>query len=249
MRGLGRRGGPALLIVSLLLSGCGSFNSPDPGKGSASALEQRWILIKNPRFGIVEGERQYIWVREGQIPLTLNSIVFGEEAVLAPRETTARYGSPPEGGQISPRQGGPPVITSLEDAQRPGTEASVPQKSTKTALIHPVTGEFLGTVESSPKSSASDSSARGYVIYVGEGWVVVDLTARDGMTPGTLLTLYREEIKLAAPGLGPASETRTTIGVVQVTEVRDRFSLADVAEVTPGLSIQVKDRVAVQNNQ
>ena len=73
---------------------------------SLKATEPKWLLIKNPRCCDVASEPEYIWVEEDKVPTTMKSFVFGQSTLLAPPEIVARYGSPPGGGRISPRQGG-----------------------------------------------------------------------------------------------------------------------------------------------
>src|SRR5262249_12552143 len=65
--------------------------------------EPKWLLIKNPRFGDVASEPEYIWVEEDKIPTTMGTLVFGKGSLIASPEIVAKYGSPPRGGRISPR--------------------------------------------------------------------------------------------------------------------------------------------------
>src|SRR5439155_1714684 len=66
----------------------------------------RWLLIKNPRFGDVPTEPEYIWVEEDKIPFTFTGLI-NKNALIAPPEIVSKYGPPPGGGKISPRQGVP----------------------------------------------------------------------------------------------------------------------------------------------
>ena len=52
-------------------------------------------------------EPEYIWVEEDKIPTTMTTLLLGKSAIIAPPEIVAKYGPPPGGGKISPRQGGP----------------------------------------------------------------------------------------------------------------------------------------------
>src|SRR5204862_7707422 len=101
------------LALVLALSGCTTVRQalgvPSPGDPSVAikAAETRWLLIKNPRFGDVPSEPEYIWVEEDKVPTTLTTLIRGKSAIIAPPEIVARYGTPPGGGKISPRQGVP----------------------------------------------------------------------------------------------------------------------------------------------
>src|SRR5499427_678672 len=68
------------------------------------AAEPKWLLIKNPRFPDVASEPEYVWVEEDKIPTTMGTLVFGKSSLIAAPEIVAKYGSPPGGGRISPRQ-------------------------------------------------------------------------------------------------------------------------------------------------
>ena len=49
--------------------------------------EPKWLLIKNPRFGDVPSEPEYVWVEEGKIPFTLKTLFFGKNM----NSSTCRY--------------------------------------------------------------------------------------------------------------------------------------------------------------
>jgi len=108
-----RRHLAGLLALMALAPGCSSVRSalgvPSPGDPSVAikSAETRWLLIKNPRFGDVPSEPEYIWVEEDKLPTTLSSLVRGKSYMIAPPEIVAKYGTPPGGGKISPRQGVP----------------------------------------------------------------------------------------------------------------------------------------------
>ena len=120
LRGLcyGKRGMKArflagLLVVLVAASGCGTvrqlFGIASPGEPTINlkSAETRWVLIKNPRFGDVRSEPEYVWVEEDKLPTTITTLVRGKSAIIAPPEIVAKYGPPPGGGKISPRQGVP----------------------------------------------------------------------------------------------------------------------------------------------
>src|SRR4029434_10438766 len=102
----------ALLVVVVAVTACGCStaksvigvpNAGDPSVTIKSA-ETRWLLIKNPRFGDVPSEPEYVWVEEDKIPTTFTTLVRGKGAIIASPEVVTRYGMPPGGGKISPRQ-------------------------------------------------------------------------------------------------------------------------------------------------
>src|SRR6266536_2855274 len=83
-----------LALVSLSLSACGGElpslrelaglpKDPDPSV-EIKAAEPKWLLIKNPRFGDVASEPEYIWVEEDKIPTTMGTLVFGKSSLIAP---------------------------------------------------------------------------------------------------------------------------------------------------------------------
>ena len=102
-----------LFLAMLAVSGCNGLRqvagmpvTPEPTVNLKSA-ETRWLLIKNPRFGDVRSEPEYIWVEEDKLPTTMTTLLRGKSAIIAPPEVVAKYGLPPGGGKISPRQGVP----------------------------------------------------------------------------------------------------------------------------------------------
>src|ERR687891_1346607 len=108
------RGVTFAVALGVAVGGCSSFGNtvrtlagvPSPGEPSAlKSAEPRWLLIKNPRFGDVPSEPEYIWVEEDKIPTTITTLLRGEKAIIAAPEIVARYGPPPGSGKISPRQG------------------------------------------------------------------------------------------------------------------------------------------------
>src|SRR2546427_5030164 len=100
-----------LLLPAVALSGCTTMKKilgvRDPGEPSVviKSAETRWLLIKNPRFGDVPSEPEYVWVEEDKVPTTITTLLRGQSAIIAQPEIVAKYGSPPGGGKISPRQG------------------------------------------------------------------------------------------------------------------------------------------------
>src|SRR5262250_3088323 len=113
-----RRFALLVVVVAVTASGCstaknviGVPNAGDPSVTIKSA-ETKWLLIKNPRFGDVPSEPEYVWVEEDKVPTTLTTLIRGKSAIIATPEVVAQYGAPPGGGKISPRQGVPYQVAS-----------------------------------------------------------------------------------------------------------------------------------------
>jgi hypothetical protein len=230
-----------LAVVAVTAFGCstakqviGVPNAGDPSVAIKSA-ETKWLLIRNPRFGDVPSEPEYVWVEEDKTPVTLGTVVFGKGSIIAPPEIVARYGAPPGGGKISARQGMPaqtPVATPAPAAaaSAPAAKGAAPAAP---AQAQPTNGK------------APEGPKRGFVVYVDTTRIVIDLTSADGIRPGTLVSLRRADvIPLVHPVTGEVlGNLDEEIGTARVTEMRERFSVADVQTVAPGARIQVKDRV------
>ena len=74
--------------------------------------------------------------------------------------------------------------------------------------------------------------------------IVIDLTAADGVRAGTVMSLRRDRIPIVHPVTGEVlGELDEEVGTARVTELRERFSVAEIQSVAPGSNIQVKDRV------
>ena len=233
---------PAVALAVLALAGCSKVTntfrevagvgpSSDPSVNLKSA-ETRWLLIKNPRFGDVPSEPEYVWVEEGKVPLTMKTLVLGKGSIIAPPEIVEKYGSPPGGGKISPRQGGPSQVTD--------TLARQPAAASGAAVMAP--------------SRASDAVAarvavtpRGYVVFVDTTRIVIDLVGRDGVRPGALVSLRRDKVPIVHPITGEMlGELDEEVGTARVTEIREKFSVAEIQAVSNGSRIQVKDRVVLK---
>jgi len=216
--------GTALATV-LLVTGCVSVRElagyPAESTPSVSlrGAEARWVLIKNPRFGDVPSEPEYIWTEEDKIPWTFARMIRGKHALLAPPEVVAKYGSPPGRGKISPLQG--VAYASNEPAQ--------PASS---------------TTDRRGEARAVSAPTRGYVVFVDTSRVVIDLTAQDGLRPGSLVSLRRDKIPIIHPVTGELlGELDEEVATAKVVEVRDRFSVAEIQSASPGTQVKVKDRV------
>ncbi len=189
--------------------------------------ESRWVLVKNPRFGSAPTEPQYIWVEEDKIPWTFQRFLVGKRAVLAPPDVVPRYGRPPGGGKISPIQ-------------------ELPSGSDGAAARTP--GEFENKNAVSGRSAASPSDAfqptRGFVVFVDTNRVVIDLTAQDGLKPGSLVSLRRSKAPIVHPVTGELlGELDMEVATGKVVEVREQFSVVELQSITPGTQVKVKDRV------
>ena len=232
-----------LLVVLLATSGCGTvrqlFGIPNPGEPTINlkSAEARWVLIKNPRFGDVRSEPEYVWVEEDKLPTTITTLVRGKGAIIAPPEIVAKYGPPPGGGKISPRQGVPYQTTPTVDPRASGSAAPAPAPApAKTPA--PAT----------PAAPAPEPPKRGYVVYVdAPPRIVIDLTAVDGLQPGQMLSLRRDRIPIVHPVTGELlGELDDEVATARVTETRDRFSLAEIQSVAAGAQVQIKDRVVLK---
>jgi hypothetical protein len=232
-----------LLAIALVLiaSGCAQIREiaglpvqNDPSVALKSA-ETRWLLIQNPRFGDVPSEPEYIWVEEDKVPTTLKTVFRGKGAIIARPEIVAKYGAPPGGGKISPRQGVP-----YQANADPKSAAGQPS----------ATGARTVSAAATPAALAAPRAPepkRGYVVYVDTTRIVIDLTAADGLHSGSVVSLRRDRIPIMHPVTGEMlGELDEEVGTARVTETRDRFSVAEIQAVAPGSQIQVRDRVLLK---
>jgi hypothetical protein len=85
------------------------------------------------------------------------------------------------------------------------------------------------------------------VVYVDATRVVIDLTGVDGLRAGSVLSLRRDRIPIVHPVTGELlGELDEEVATARVTEIRDRFSVAEVQSVAPGAQVQVRDRVVLK---
>jgi hypothetical protein len=226
------------VVVAVTAFGCSTAKNvigvPSAGEPSVTikSAETRWLLIKNPRFGDVPSEPEYVWVEEDKTPITFGTVVFGKGSIIAPPEIVARYGAPPGGGKISARQNMPTQTPTTAGTSAPAQPASGPAaRGPAPAPAH-------------TNGKAPDGPKRGFVVYVDTTRIVIDLTSADGIRAGTLVSLRRDAIPLVHPVTGEVlGELDEEVGTARVTEMRERFSVADVQTVAPGARIQIKDRV------
>ena len=226
------------VVVAVTAFGCSTAKNvigvPTAGDPSVTikSAETRWLLIKNPRFGDVPSEPEYVWVEEDKTPITFGTVVFGKGSIIAPPEIVARYGAPPGGGKISARQNMPTQTPTTAGTPAPAQPASGP------------TARGPAPAPAHTNGKAPEGPKRGFVVYVDTTRIVIDLTSADGIRAGTLVSLRRDAIPLVHPVTGEIlGELDEEVGTARVTEMRERFSVADVQTVAPGARIQIKDRV------
>lgn len=220
----------ALFIVAVAFTGCGTIKnvlgvvSPGDPSINLKSAESRWLLVQNPRFGDVASEPEYIWVEEDKVPTTLKTVLRGKKAIIAPPEIVARYGPPPGGGKISPHQGivlAPETTTAAPAARRGGSET-------------------ISAVSAPPPPTAK----RGFVVWVDTTRIVIDLTAQDGVRAGTTVSLRRDRIPIVHPITGEVlGELDEEVATARVTELRDKFSIAEIQTLAQGAEVRIKDRV------
>src|SRR5262245_8920923 len=227
-----------LCVVTLSSAGCVSIRELAgfaPQNDPSVALrptEPKWLLIKNPRFGDVASEPEYIWVEEDKVPTTMKSLILGKSSIIAKPEVVAKYGSPPGGGRISPRQGGPYQLESVTPiAASPRGPVAAAPSTTRTDAARPST----------------QSPTRGYVVFVDSSRVVIDLAASDGVKPGNIVSLRRDKIAIVHPIAGELlGELDEEIASGKVVEVQDKFSVVEIQSLPTGAQVKVKDRVVVR---
>ena len=233
-----RRFAPLVVAVAITAFGCSTAKSvigvPNTGDPSITikSAETKWLLIKNPRFGDVPSEPEYVWVEEDKVPFTMKTLVFGKNSIIAPPEVVAKYGSPPGGGRISPRQGGPYKVENLA----------------------PTVPTPRGPVAALPASTRSDGGGaqapalpRGYVVYVDTTRFIIDLAGTDGVRPGSVVSVRRDKIAIVHPITGELlGELDEEVATGKVSEVRDKFSVVEIENLPSGAQVKVKDRVVVR---
>jgi hypothetical protein len=228
-------------VVVAAASGCGGRGwreyfglaaQPDPSVAIRSA-EPRWLLIKNPRCCDVPSEPEYIWVEEDKVPTTMKSLVFGKSTLIAPPEVVAKYGAPPGGGRISPRQGGPYQVEN--------TVPTIPTGRSASAAVS------TATRTDAASRSPVPSPTRGFVVFVDTSRVVIDLAASDGVKIGSTVSVRRDKVSIVHPITGELlGELDEEVATGRVVEVRDKFSVVEVEKAAAGVQVQVKDRVVLR---
>src|SRR5437667_196009 len=218
------------LALVLALSGCTTVRQalgvPSPGDPCVAikAAETCWLLIKNPRFGDVPSEPEYIWVEEDKIPFTFTGLI-NKNALIAPPEIVAKYGPPPGGGKISPRQG-VPTQTSAPSPEPPRAASTAPAPA---RAAPPAAGGRDGA------AAVPEMPRRGMVVYVDTNRIVIDLTAADGIRPGTLVSLRRDKVPIVHPLTGEVlGELDEEIGTARHTATLIHDDVVDQAPLRRG---------------
>jgi hypothetical protein len=234
-------------VTFLAFNGCSTVKDvlglPNPGDPSVNlkSAESRWLLVRNPRFGDVPSEPEYIWVEEDKVPTTFTTLLRGDKAIMATPEVVARYGPPPGGGKISPRQG-VPYLTGAEAAA--AAEAQSRAAHAAIGAVRPASMSPVRTAAVTPQVPVVPETKRGYVVYVDTTRIVVDLTPADGVRSGTLVSVRRDRIPIVHPVTGEMlGELDEEVGVARITETREKFSVAEIESIVAGSQILVKDRV------
>lgn len=101
--------GGCALTVSDLARSLGRTLPAGRAHPELQAEPDRWVLVENPLYEEEDpaGRREppFVWAERDRLPLTLNRVIGGRRAVLAPPEVAARYAadkSPPRAGPEGP---------------------------------------------------------------------------------------------------------------------------------------------------
>ena len=225
----------ALVVVGVTLSACGATTlrelaglpKVDDPSVEIKAAEPKWLLIKNPRFPDVASEPEYVWVEENKIPTTMGTLVFGKSSLIASPEIVAKYGLPPGGGRISPRQ-------------------KVAVATEPTALPAKGVTNTTGKGGTQPAAAAPPTN-RGFVVFVDTSRVVIDLNGKDGVKLGAQVSVRRDKIAIVHPITGELlGELDEEVATGRVTEVKEKFSVVELQSVASGNQVKIKDRVVVR---
>jgi hypothetical protein len=107
-------------------------------------------------------------------------------------------------------------------------------------------------VAAAPSSTRTDGTTvpaphRGYVVYVDTTRVVIDLTAKDGVRPGSIVSVRRDKIAIVHPMTGELlGELDEEVAAGKISEVRDKFSVVEIENLPSGAQVKVKDRVVIR---
>lgn len=231
-----------IAAAAVLATGCQTIREivgfPSAGDPTITikSAEPKWVLITNPRYGDVASEPEYIWVEEDKMPTTMKSFMFGKSTLLAPPEVVPKYGQPPGGGRISPLHKLPYETTSVAPPAPGGGRAPLTAATTAPA-----------TRTDGAAAVAAPPASRGFVVFVDTTRIVIDLTARDGVKPGTMVSLRRDKIPIVHPVTGELlGELDEEVATGKVIEVRDKFSVVELQRVEQGTEIKIKDRVVLR---
>jgi len=230
-------------LIAIAVSGCGgrgwreyvglaAVNDPSV---TIRPAEPKWLLIKNPRCCDIASEPECIWVEEDKVPTTVKTFIFGKSTLIAPPEVVAKYGAPPGGGRISPRQGGAYKVENVVPTVPTGGRSAAAAAVSNT------------TRTDAPSRIAAQSATRGYVVFVDTSRVIIDLAASDGVKLGTGVSVRRDKVAIVHPITGELlGELDEEVASGRVVEVRDKFSVVEVQKAAAGVQVQVKDRVVLR---
>ena len=237
----------ALLACALLvvLAGCDTVRkvagitvTGEPSE--LKSAETRWLLIQNSRYGDIPSEPEYIWVEEDKVPTSFKTLIRGTSSILAPPEIVAKYGLPPGGGKISPRQGVPYQPAAASPRPSAGLQ---PASGQPVPVAAPARGTVTGPAPALPPP-AVEIPKRGYVVHVDTTRIAIDLTSADGLRLGSVVSVRRDKTPIVHPVTGEKlGELDEEVATAKIVEMRDRFSLAEIQSVTPGSQIEIRDRV------
>ena len=228
------------VVIVIAVSGCGGrswreyLGLPVPNDPSVNLrpAEPKWLLIKNPRCCDIASEPEYVWVEEDKVPTTVKSFIFGEATLIASPDVVAKYGAPPGGGRISPRQGGAYKVENVVP--------TVPTNRSTAAVSSTIRTD-------APSRIATQSATRGYVVFVDTSRVIIDLAASDGVKLGTGVSVRRDKVAIVHPITGELlGELDEEVASGRVVEVQDKFSVVEVQKAAAGVQVQVKDRVVLR---
>ena len=162
------------------------------------SAETRWLLIKNPRFGDVPQRARVHLGRGGQGPDDDHDADPRQErdhraardrgASTARRPAAARSA---RGRACPTRPRRPPARRPASGAPAASRRTSPPARAATTARCG----------RAAPAVAALADSA-GYVVFVDTTRIVIDLTAADGLRPGTVVSLRRDRIPIVHPVTG-----------------------------------------------
>jgi TolB-like protein len=108
--------------------------------------------------------------------------------------------------------------------------------------LQEITDSLVSQIRS--KLPSRESTAMGFVVSVRNQAVYIDLTAKDGIQIGSKLKVYREEEELKHPVTGQTlGIPKQNIGMLQVTQVEQNYSVATVLSLEKGQTVEPKDRV------
>jgi hypothetical protein len=162
----------------------------------------------------------------------VKSFMFGESTLIASPEVVSKYGPPPGGGRISPRQGGAYKVENVVPTVSTSRSAAVVSNTSRTDAATGI---------------ATQPATRGYVVFVDTSRVVIDLAAPDGVKLGTTVSVRRDKIAIVHPITGELlGELDEEVATGRVVEVRDKFSVVEVQKAAAGAQVQVKDRVVLR---